>query len=287
MGGRGSRSGLQSPKAPTASAIPIPPQLQKAPPAPVMQPQAPQTDSQGFSDHDDADFHNLWNSSGYFRRQQFDIDTRNALTDYIDPNEVDDTVTGGTGMYSASQNMNWALTHGTMDAQQQYMYDSIVGGMHNLGYNLNLTRYDHGAALDDILASVAGYTGGHQGLSIATLKKMLVGSSYTDNRILSTTFNDFKNAQDPLTFNTREIKFTYRAKASTQALMPGVSSIPKKGSGMRRGDDLGEMLLAPTGNGHNTYKISDVRLSGARARRKGGSKYSLNIPQIEIVIDVE
>ncbi|MBR0411081.1 MAG: hypothetical protein IJI25_08785 [Eubacterium sp.] len=276
MGGRGSSSGLTSSHVRTAT--PIPPQPPQQPP----QPAAPQTDSQGFSDTDSSPFHDLKGGRNYYNQQQFDIDARNVLPDYIDPN-----TTSGS-LYNASQNMNYALLHGTMDAQQQYMYDSLVSNMHNLGQNLNLTRYDHLGALDAMLTQVTGgaITSG-SGLSISALHKALVGGTYTDQRILSTSFNNFQNSQDPLTFTTRQVKITYKAKASAQALMPGISNIPMKGSGMKKGDDLGEMLLAPTGNGHNTYRITDVKYSGAGARPKGGSKYYTPLKQIEIVVEVD
>ena len=280
MGGRGSASGLISPRARTATPQP---QIQpQQPQQPTPQPAAtPQQDSQGFSDTDNSPFHDLKGGRAYYQQQTIDIDARSALKDYLDPN----TLSGS--LYNASQEMNHAIVNGTADAQQQFMYDSIKDSMHNLGQNLNLTRYDHVGALDEMLQQV---TGGQitsaNGLSINALHKALVGGSYTDKRILSTSFNDFKNSQDPTTFTTREVKISYRAKASTQAMMPGIGSIPMRGSGMSRGDDFGEMLLAPTGNGHNTYNIVDVKYSGAMARQKGGSKYNLNRRQIEIVIEV-
>lgn len=290
MGGRGGSSGLTARNTPKAQTIPLqaqpqpqPQPLQQQPPQPQpQQPANPQpVDSQGFSSTDTQDFHDLRGGRAYYQKQQFDIDAQTALPDYLDPN----TVPGS--LYNASQNMNYAAAHGQMDAQQQYMYDSIKGAMHNLGENLNLTRYDHGGALDQMIQDITGQNISHTGLSISALKQMLVGGTYSDNRILSTSYNDFRNSQNPQTFTTREIKLTYRAKASTQALMPGIGSIPMRGSGMSRGDNFGEMLLGPTGNGHNMYKVVDVRYSGNNARAKGGSTSRLNLKQIEIVVEVE
>ena len=284
MGGRGSASGLVKARTtlqaqPQQQQPPQPQAQQQQPPQPQA---APQTDSQGFSDTDNSPFHDLKGGRQYYQQQNLDIDARTVLPDYLDPN----TVPGS--LYNASQNMNYAVVHGNMNAQQQYMYDSINQNMHNLGQNLNLTRYDHAGALNDILTQVtAGQVTNFSGMSINTLANMLKGQAYTDKRILSTSFNDFKNAQDPSVFTTREVKITYKAKASTQALMPGVGSVPMIGSGMRKGDDFGEMLLAPTGNGHNTYKIADVKYSGKMARQKGGSTSNLNRRQIEIVVEVE
>ncbi len=288
MGGRGGSSGLTAKNTPRQAAPQPQPQpqvqaQQQPQPQPQLQQQPQQAqgqvDAQGFSDTDNQGFHQLKGGRQYYQQQSFDIDTRTALTDYLDPN------TQRGSLYNASQNMNYALTHGTMNAQQQFMYDTLSGAMHNLGQNITLSRYDHGAALDDMLKTVAGYTGGHQNVSISTLKNMLVGGTFTDQRILSTSYNDFAKASDPSTFTTREVKITYRAKASAQGLMPGISSIGLNGA--KKGDDFGEMLLGPSGNGHNTYKVVDVKYSGANARPKGGSKGYLPLKQIEIVVEVD
>ncbi len=266
MGGRGSRSNLLR-----ASNIPVPPQTQPQPQPVNTQPPQPNVDAQGFSDTDAAAFHDLYNGRQYYQRQNLDIDARTALEDYLDPNQ-----TGGT-MYNFSQNMNNKIATGQpLTAQEQFVKDSLTDAMHNLGYNVNLTRYDHGEFLDDRLAAI-GYKGTHNGVSVSRLKQVLVGQTYTDPRILSTSYNNFKNATDPSTFTTREVKIVYKAKASTQALMPGRGP----------GGDFGEMLLAPSRNGHNTYKIVDVRTSGAKARPKGGSKTSLTLQQIEVVVEVD
>ena len=104
-----------------------------------------------------------------------------------------------------------------------------------------------------------------------------MGHSYGDNRILSTSYNNFKNTNNHSTFSTREVKIVYKAKASTQVLMPGDGP----------GGKFGEMLLGPTGTGgRNKYTIVDVNLSGARARAKGSSPYNLSLNQIEVVVEV-
>ena len=263
-----------------------PPPITQTPPPPVVQAPAPQppakqgnVDALGFSDYDAAGFHDLYNGRGYFQQQQLTQAQQRAMDQYTDPN------TQPGSLYNFQQNMNWALTHGGMDSQQQALYNAVVGAMHNLGYNVTLTRYDHGNALDDMLTQ-AGVSGGHGGMTIAQIKRALVGKGFDDKRILSTSYNYFKNAQDPSTFTTREIKVTYRAKASTQAMMPGRGKIPLRGSGMTRGDDFGEMLLAPSRNGSNHYRIVDVKYSGNKARPKGGWKGYLPLRQIEIVIEV-
>ena len=257
MGGRGSSSGLAA--------------KNQQPPAPPMPKLQPDVDPNGFSDTDNSPFHDLYNGRNYYNQQNLDIDTRTALQDYLDPNTV------GSSLYNFSQNMNHAVATGQkLNAQQQFAWDSITGAMHNLGYNVNLTRYDHGDFLDNQLAT-AGFSHGHAGLSVSQLKSALVGQTYTDPRILSTSYNNFKNATNADTFTSREVKITYRAKASTQALMPG------DGSGGR----FGEILLGPSGTkGHNTYKIVDVKTTGQKARPKGGSTSNRTLTQIEVVVEV-
>lgn len=178
--------------------------------------------------------------------------------------------------------MNQKIADGQkLNAQEQFVKDSLTDAMHNLGYNVNLTRYDHGdfldARLQDLMAGSKYIPGSYRNAPIAQLKQWLVGRTYSDNRILSTSYNNFKNAANPSTFTTREVKIVYKAKASTQVLMPGRGP----------GGDFGEMLLGSTGNGHNNYKIVDVRTSGAKARPKGGSTSNLSLQQIEIVVEVD
>ena len=246
------------------------PQLQQ------QQPTAQQTQQQNanFPAVDNSPFHQLHGGRQYYLNQSLDIDARTSLTDYLDPR----TLSGS--LYSFSQNMNYAVANNLpLNGQQQFAYDSIQSAMHNLGQNLNLTRYDHGGALDNIMAQV-GIQGTHGQLSIQQLKSALVGQTYSDNRILSTSYNNFRNAgSNAQTFTTREIKFSYQAKASTQALMPG------KGPG----GDFGEVLLGATGTngGHNNYRIADVRYSGSSARAKGSPVGSNSLRQIEIVVEVD
>lgn len=260
MGGRGSSSNMQR-----RLGSPLQP--------PQQQPQPqPQADANGFSDTDNSPYHDLYNGKSYYSQQNLDIDARTALQDYLDPN-----TTPGS-LYNFSQNMNHAVATGgvqSLDPQQRYAWDSINDAMHNLGYNVNLTRYDHGDFLDGRLSQM-GITGGHSGMTVAQMKQALVGQTYTDSRILSTSYNNFKNASDPSTFTTREVKITYKAPAGTQALMPG------NGPGGR----LGEMLVAPSSSSGNRYRIVDVKSNGAKARPKGGSKSNLSLQQIEVVVEI-
>ena len=228
-------------------------------------------DKLGYADQDDADYHQLHSGRQYYQKQQLDAATKQDLANYLNPNQLPGS------MYNFSQNMNQAVADGTINSKPRFKnaYDNIVNHMHNLGYNLELTRYDHGGFLDDQLAAVG--ISNRQGMSVSQLKKALVGRTYGDKRILSTSYNDFSKSSDPSTFTTREVKITYKAKASTQAIMPGIGG----------GGDFGEMLLAPTNGNSNKYKIVDVKSTGKRARPKGGPKGWLPLQQIEVVVEVE
>ncbi len=278
MGGRGSRlaartggSAIGGSSTVTAAGPAQQPQLQQQQPTP----QQVQNQNVNFPDTDTSPYHQLHGGRQYYLDQNMDIDARTAVADYLDPR----TLSGS--LYNFAQNMNHAIATGQqLSAQQQFAYDSIQSGMHNLGQNLNLTRYDHIGALDTMLQQ-AGVSGGSAGLSIAQLKSALIGSQYSDNRILSTSYNDFRNAgSNAQTFTTRQVKISYLAKASTQALMPG------KGPG----GDFGEILLGATGTngGHNSYRIVDVKYSGSMARAKGSpSGGNLPLRQIEVVVEVD
>lgn len=217
-----------------------------------------------FPDTDSADFHDLYNGSAYFQKQAFGIDTRMAVADYLN-----DKATPGS-LYSPSQQLNHNMRQDLpLSANEQFMKDSLMEGMHNLGYNVNLTRYDRVDALDKF-----GLGGGrYQNMPETQLKKQLVGTTFHDKGFTSTSYNNFKNAPSRNSFTDKAVVFRYRAKASTQALMPG------KGPG----GDFGEIVLAPG----QKMKITDVKFStnssGTRVKgRSGGSYYD----RIEIFVDV-
>lgn len=255
---------------PGAKALAAQGQLANQKPKATAQPKG-QKDANGFSNYDSADYHQLYNGRGYYQQQNLSKTTKQACDRYLNPN------TEAGSLYNFSQNMNQAMKDGTLNqprnARYKAVYDELVSKMHNIGYNVNLTRYDHGGFLDEQLAQV-GITN-RRNMSVDQLKSALVGHKYADNRILSTSYNDFKNATNHSVFTSREIKITYKAKASTQALMPGNGP----------GGKFGEMLLGPTNGKSNTYKIVDVKPTGKMARKKGTQNFSLQ--QIELVVEVE
>lgn len=281
MGGRGSKSGLTA----RPRVTPAPPQafqIQQQPPQIQVTPQqAQQANNAAFSDTDNAPFHDLYNGAQYYQQQNLTIDQVTATVQYL----RDDREAGT--QYSMSQNMNTlmqnnadagkAITDG-MNANQRFTYRHLMAAMHNLGYNVNLTRYDHGNFVNKLLAN-AGFRGADfTKMSVAQIQQALVGSKYGEERFLSTSYNNFKNAPQSSkdTFMNRAVRIEYRAKASTQAMMPG------NGPGGR----IGEILLAPSG-GRQNFSVVGVREdSNVRVRQQGTSWLS-NQRQLVITVEVD
>lgn len=242
-------------------------QMQQQPPqTAATQQQANQANNSAFAATDSGGFKDLYAGRQYFQRQNLTLSAQLAVMDYIDPN----TVPGS--MYSASQELNMAMATGKkLTAQQDYMKNSLVGSMHNLGYNLNLYRYDHADFANKLLQSV-GVNKSMDKATQADLNK-LVGTKYKENRITSTSYNDFKNAPSNNPFTSRQVKIKYEADANVQGLMTGDTRD-------RNGNRLswGEMVLHPDTN----YEITGVRIIGHNARKKQSQSYGYQ--QIEITV---
>ena len=231
-----------------------------------------------FSDTDSAPFRYMSDNEErtYYDKQNLSEHEKEAFALYTNP------VQEPGSLYNFSQNMNYAYLNGLpMTSQQKDAFETITASMHNLGYNAELIRYDHYELVNRLMKQ-EGISGTASKMTPTKLKK-LIGVQYQDNRILSTSANNFKNSSDPSTFTTRLFKFTYQAKAKTQAVMPGDISIPGFKKGATTGDTFAELLLSPK----NRYIIKEIRYSGAKARLKGHSKSDLTKKQIEIVIEVE
>lgn len=244
------------------------PQIVSQPPKIVATVQQANTANNAtFSATDTQDFHDLATGGrNYYMSQTFDIDTRVSIQNYLESN------TEAGSLYSMSQNLNYNMAHGIpLTPNQQYVHDGLMEGMHNLGQNLNLYRYDHPGFVNNLLNNV-GLNGNYQNYSDTQLKAALVGTQFGENKFLSTSYNDFRHAPSSNPFTDRAVKITYKAKADTQALMPGNG----------KGGQLGEVILAPS-NGAN-MKIVDVRYTGKMARTQGTQSY--NSKQIELVIEV-
>lgn len=234
--------------------------------------QAQQANDSQFADTDTQGYHDLYNGRGYFQKQQIGIDSEVARQNYLVSN-AEAVAYGGDGVHSLSQNMNWEMMNGLpMSPTHIATRDGLLDAMHNLGYNLNLQRYDHGSFVDRLLSQF-GINGKTTSMTEAQLQRALVGKTFTENKFLSTSYNNFKNAVDPSTFTSREVRIEYRAKASTQAFMPG------DGPGGR----LGEIIAAPG----QTQRVVSVDVSSSmNARSEGSPTGTKNRRQIKIVIEL-
>lgn len=244
---------------------PAPIQMQTSPPQIVPTAQQAQNANAGtFSATDTQGFHDLYNGRQYFQQQNLSIDSQVAVINYLS----DQPEPGSR--YSMAQNMNAAMANGQrLTANQQFTHDNMMAAMHNLGYNLNLTRYDHAPTLNNLLAQYGVRGANYEHMTAAQLKSALVGRTYSENKFLSTSYNDFRNAPPGNPFTDRAVKFVYRAKASVQAMMPG------NGPGGR----LGEIVLAP----NTPMKIVDVDFTGQSARHKGTQSHTAK----QVVVTVE
>lgn len=267
MGGRGASSGGSGGGGGSSASV-----FQVIQQAPNIQPtvaMAQQANARTFDDTDSRPYHDLKGGRNYFQSQNLTIDQQIATVNYLS------NTTESGSLYSMSQNLNYKLATGQpLNANQQYVYNNLMGSMHNIGENLNLTRYDHNTFVDNLLAQ-NGVRGNMGNMSVSQLKQALVGTQYGENKLVSTSHNDFINApaSSKSVFDTRAVKISYKTKADVQAMMPGNGP----------GGALGEMILAPSGNAKN-YKIVDVRSTGKMARQQRSQTY--NIPQIELVVEV-
>ena len=254
-----------APSTPAAAAATAP-ATPAAPPKPKKN-----YDKLGFADHDDADFHQMYNGRQYYQQQKLTAAQKQATDNYLE------SYTEPGSLYSHSQNLNYMMATGrTLTGKYKQTYDGLMSSMHNLGYNVELTRYDHDGMVNSLLGA-AGVRGTISTMSISQIKKTLVGSTMNEDKFLSVSYNDFKNApqQSKNVFMNRMVKITYKAKAGTQAMMPGNGP----------GGNLGELILAPTnGKSNPGGKIVDVKYSGNKARQKGSQ--ILNQKQIEIVVEI-
>lgn len=228
-------------------------------------------DKLGFADYDDAGFHQLYNGRQYYQQQKLTTTQLKAAGNYLESQPEPGS------LYSHSQNMNYMMATGQkLTGKYKQTHDGIMSAMHNIGYNVTLTRYDHAPMVNGLLQAV-GAGSNYEKMTAAQIKKALVGKTVSENKFLSASYNDFKNAPQNTKqiFDSRAVKINYKVKANTQAMMPG------KGSG----GDFGEIVLAPTnGTANKGGKITDVRLTGQMVRRKGTQTY--NQPRIEIDIEI-
>lgn len=239
---------------------------------PVKTPSKPTVnrDKRGFADHDSAGYHKLHSGAKYYAQQKLTTKEKNAVNSYLESHREPGS------LYSHSQNMNYMMANGQkLTGKYKQTHDGMMSAMHNIGYNVELTRYDHSPMINSVLKTIGAGTN-YENMSEKQLQKALVGKTIGENKFISTTYNDFSKAgSSASTFSSRAVKINYKVKANTQAMMPG------KGPG----GDFGEIVLAPTnGQSNQPGKITGVRFTGKMARRQGTQSY--NQPQIEIDIEI-
>lgn len=233
-------------------------------------PQAINANNQVFSATDDSDFSDFYGGRQYYQNQTFSVDTEMAIQDYLYDQPV-----GGT-LYSPSQTMNYKMAHGgQLTPQEVFMRDSLMEGMHNLGYNMNLEHYGRVSYIDAFgqeaqrlgLTNSVINSSNFGNMTEAQLQKAFKGLTYSEDGFLSTSYNKFKNAPNGgRPFTDKAVKINIKAPASAQAMMPGNGP----------GGALGEIVLAPKQN----YRITDVRFTG-KSGRSGSNQYK------QIEFDVE
>ena len=255
-------------------------QMQQQPPKMAFtQQQAQQANNTVFKSTDNSPYHQLYNGQQYFASQNLTADQMNATIQYLQANPEPGS------LYSMSQNLNMALMTAAengvapkLTANQAYTYRHLMGAMHNLGYNVNLMRYDHPAIVNKLLGQAGIKNADFTKMTEKQLQKALVGHTYGEEKFLSTSYNGFKNAplQSQKTFVNRAVRIEYKAKASTQAMMPG------NGPGGR----LGEIILAPSG-GRQNMKVVGIKYDTNVKVRQQGTNYLSNQNQLVITVEVD
>ena len=246
------------------------PKQPKQPPKPAAPPKPVKNyDAKGFADHDDSDYHQLYNRKQYFQQQQLTPAQKKAADSYVDPN------TEPGSLYNVAQNVNWRMVQGqALTGKHKQVHDNMMSAMHNVGYNVTLTRYDHSGMVDSLLRNL-GAGSDYTKMSMKSIQKALVGQTLGENKFISTTVNDFGKAPSSAKnlFTNRAVKINYKTKANVQGLLMPIGS----------GGDQGELVLAPTnGTANKAPKITAVRSTGKTVYRANTGRH---YPQIEIDLE--
>lgn len=260
MGGRGTSSGLTG-----GSAAPDQTQAPVTQPAPQQQPQPqPQPQQQQPTPKPTTYGRLPMSETAYMAQQHFTAATQAAVNQYLIP-----YATAGS-LYSPSQQINHALRQGAAltAAQKRMMAGLDAGmrldaGMHDLGHDLNMTRYDRIGYMSRLLGG-RDYTR----MTENQLKAALVGKSYVDKAYVSVSHDRFRNAPGGNSFTDKAVEIRVHAKASTKALMPGDGA----------GGKFGEIIL---GRGQ-TFKIVDVKMPAGQRGRSGANYYQKVVVTVEV-----
>ena len=286
MGGRGSRSGMTTGTSTLGGGNPGPVnpiQMITQPPNVVPTVSAAQAANNAqFPDTDNSPYHDLYNGRQYYMNQNLTADQINATIQYLRTDDDYDP------QHSMSQVMNQLMSDNAaagksvtdgMNANQRYTYRHLMSAMHNLGYNVNLTRYDHPGMVNRLLSEAGIKNADYSRLSESQLRSLLTGRTYGEEKFVSTSYNDFKNARTPQNVNTfmrRAVKLEYHAAARTQAMMPGNGP----------GGAIGEVLIAPS-NGRQNYRITGLHFDHSVSVRQQGTAGSSRQPQLVLEVEVD
>lgn len=206
----------------------------------------------------------------------FDAATRKSVSKYISNTDFD-----GMG-HSMSQTANYIINNGgdlqsmsrteinskyglvlsqTQYAALQKMDANIDAAMHPIGQSVTLQR---GAHAGELLRNF-GITD-YASMSEAELKQKLVGATFKNKAVMSTSYDVIKNpflGSGPAS-GGREVVYTIKAGANTKVVFGATSQ--------------SELII---GKGTN-WRVADVRYTGKQALPKSTMKYT---PQVEIVIE--
>lgn len=247
------RAATPAPPAVTAAPAPAPAPAAAAP-APAPAAQQPQQITYGRMPMSEA---------AYMAAQHFTAATLAAIKTYLDPNGVPGSGPGGV-QYSPSQILNNKLRKGiALTAADKRMMQGLDAGMHDLGYNANMTRYDRIGFMERLLGGRNYWQ-----MTEQQLKNALIGKTYPDKAYVSASHNRFINAPAGNNFQDKAVEIRIHAKSTTQVLMPGRGP----------GGDFGEMIL---GRGQN-YKIIDVKMPRGQTGRSGPNYYQKVVVTVEV-----
>lgn len=222
MGGRGSTSGI-------STAIP----LQSAVTYSMLSPKDEQEVVQNLS-------------------QQYDINTKNAIRQYI---REDQQANG----FTMSQNMNHKMEDGTqLNANESYVKSRLEAAMHPLGKDAILIR----AAHKDFLEALGVHN--YQNMTPAQLDTAVKGTTYSEKKFVSAAMDPQKNPFiSGYASGGREVYINIKTPASTKCVLGNTKQ--------------SEVILAPG----TTFKATGAHFDGTYATPRLGGR----LPRV--VIDVE
>lgn len=218
---------------------------------------------QGFSDPVDGvyvdlnDTYNDWLYGGHASLYKSGLN--DVMKQYISQTDA------GQG-YSMSQWLNFKLNNNMpLNANEKYMIKQINAKAYALGQNANLFRADHDDELKRL--GIKDYTQ----MSGAQLKKALVGKTYTNKQVLSTSYDKNTN---PFYHNAtksnsgvsggREIYYNYKVKSNVRVVQGDRSQT--------------EVAIAPNAN----FRITDVRYDNSTATPRNSSSKRRLIVDVEV-----